>query len=169
MAGGQHGEIVTQAYPDHRAHPVDLAFRMLGDIGSAEDVVQGGRTRTSAPTTARWLPSGEPRSLSPRPACRAIVNHDQSTAGEQMKVLAIGHLTGKDIRPHLEAEGRRVAELRAKGLIRDVLLKADRSGPVLVLSDTTAEKAREQLASLPFVEQALVAFEYIELNDAPPA
>ena len=26
-----------------------------------------------------------------------------------MKVLVIGHLTGKDIRPHLQAEGRRVA------------------------------------------------------------
>lgn len=36
-----------------------------------------------------------------------------------MKVLVIGHLTGKDIRPHLEAEGRRVAELRADGLVRD--------------------------------------------------
>ena len=55
-----------------------------------------------------------------------------------MKVLVIGHLTGKDIRPHLEAEGRRVAELRADGLIRDVFLKADRSGPVLLLDDTSA-------------------------------
>jgi hypothetical protein len=48
-----------------------------------------------------------------------------------MKVLAIGHLTGKDIGPHLQAEGKRVTELRADGLIRDVFLKADRSGPVL--------------------------------------
>ena len=35
-----------------------------------------------------------------------------------MKVLIIGHLTGKDITPHLLAEARRVAELRSKGLIR---------------------------------------------------
>ncbi len=28
-----------------------------------------------------------------------------------MKVLVIWHLTGKDIRPYLEAEGRRVTEL----------------------------------------------------------
>jgi len=84
-----------------------------------------------------------------------------------MKVLAIGHLTGKDIGPHLEAEGRRVAELRAEGLIRDVFLKADRSGPVLVLDGTTADQAPGRLASLPFVEHALVAFEYIELRDLP--
>ena len=86
-----------------------------------------------------------------------------------MKILAIGHLTGLDITPHLEAEGRRVAELRADGLIRDVFLKSDRTGPVLVLQDTTAGRARELLASLPFVEHGLVAFEYIELNDTQPA
>jgi len=32
-----------------------------------------------------------------------------------MKVLVIGHLTGQDITPHLAAEGRLVAELRAGG------------------------------------------------------
>jgi len=40
-----------------------------------------------------------------------------------MKVLAIGYTTGKDIRPHLEAEGRKVAELRAQGLVSDVFRK----------------------------------------------
>lgn len=86
-----------------------------------------------------------------------------------MKVLVIGHLTGKDIGPHLQAEGSKVGELRAQGLIRDVFLKADRTGPVLLLNDTTAEQAREQLASLPFVEHDLVRFEYLELNDTAPA
>jgi RNA polymerase sigma-70 factor, ECF subfamily len=40
-----------QAWNDHRPYLVDLAFRMLGDIGAAEDVVQDAfsrllRTRT---------------------------------------------------------------------------------------------------------------------------
>ena len=86
-----------------------------------------------------------------------------------MKVLVIGHLTGKDIRPHLEAEGRRVAELRADGLIRDVFLKADRSGPVLLLDDTSAAEVPDRLASLPFLEHDLVTFDYIELDDNSPA
>ena len=86
-----------------------------------------------------------------------------------MKVLVICHLTGKDIRPHLEAEGRRVAELRADGLIRDVFLKADRSGPVLLLDDTSAAEAPDRLASLPFLEHDLVTFDYIELDDNSPA
>jgi hypothetical protein len=86
-----------------------------------------------------------------------------------MKVLVIGHLTGKDIRPHLAAEGRRVTELRADGLIRDVFLKADRTGPILLLNDTTAADAPGRLAGLPFVEHDLVTFDYIELDDTSPA
>jgi ATP/maltotriose-dependent transcriptional regulator MalT len=74
-----------------------------------------------------------------------------------------------DIRPHLEAEGRRVAELRADGLIRDVFLKADRSGPILLLNDTSAAEAPAQLATLPFIEHDLVTFDYIELDDNSPA
>ena len=86
-----------------------------------------------------------------------------------MKVLVIGHLPGKDIRPYLEAEGRRVAELRADGLIRDVFLKADRTGPILLLNDTTADEAPARLVTLPFVEHQLVTFDYIELSDISPA
>jgi hypothetical protein len=86
-----------------------------------------------------------------------------------MKVLVIGHLTGKDIRPYLEAEGRTVAGLRAGGLIRDVFLKADRTGPILLLNDTTATEAPGRLAALPFIEHELVTFDYIELDDTSPA
>jgi RNA polymerase sigma-70 factor, ECF subfamily len=45
MGGGQDGDTVTQAYLDHRPYLVDLAFRMLGDIGAAEDVVQDAFSR----------------------------------------------------------------------------------------------------------------------------
>lgn len=86
-----------------------------------------------------------------------------------MKVLVIGHLTGKDIRPHLQAEGRRVAELRNEGLIQGVFLKADRTGPILLLNDSKAHDAQIRLASLPFVKHELVTFDYIELDDNSPA
>jgi RNA polymerase sigma-70 factor (ECF subfamily) len=39
MTQDQPGEVV-QAWNDHRPYLVDLAFRMLGDIGAAEDAVQ---------------------------------------------------------------------------------------------------------------------------------
>jgi RNA polymerase sigma-70 factor, ECF subfamily len=41
----QHGEQVVQPWNDHRPYLVDLAFRMLGDIGAAQDVVQDAFTR----------------------------------------------------------------------------------------------------------------------------
>lgn len=40
MTEERRDEQVIQAWHEHRPHLVDLAFRMLGDIGAAEDVVQ---------------------------------------------------------------------------------------------------------------------------------
>ena len=39
---------IVQAYRDHRPYLIDLAFRMLGDIGAAEDAVQDAFTRLLA-------------------------------------------------------------------------------------------------------------------------
>jgi RNA polymerase sigma-70 factor (ECF subfamily) len=43
MSGGP--ERLGRAYAEHRAYLLDLAFRMLGDIGAAEDVVQDAFSR----------------------------------------------------------------------------------------------------------------------------
>src|SRR5260221_10087626 len=48
MHGQQDGATISQAYQDHRPYLVDLAFRMLGDIGAAEDIVQDAFTRLMA-------------------------------------------------------------------------------------------------------------------------
>lgn len=45
MPEEQDGGAISQAYRDHRPYLVDLAFRMLGDIGAAEDVVQDAFAR----------------------------------------------------------------------------------------------------------------------------
>ena len=45
MPGEQDGGQVSRAFREHRPYLVDLAFRMLGDIGAAEDVVQDAFTR----------------------------------------------------------------------------------------------------------------------------
>jgi RNA polymerase sigma factor (sigma-70 family) len=45
MPGHQDGGKISQAYREHRPYLVDLAFRMLGDIGAAEDVVQDAFAR----------------------------------------------------------------------------------------------------------------------------
>lgn len=82
-----------------------------------------------------------------------------------MKTLVIGHLTGMDIAPHIPAEGRLVTQLRDQGVIREVYLKADHTGPILIVNDADAEQAAERLKDLPFVEHDLVTFEYVELID----
>lgn len=45
MPGQQDDATISQAYREHRPYLVDLAFRMLGDLGAAEDVVQDAFTR----------------------------------------------------------------------------------------------------------------------------
>jgi RNA polymerase sigma-70 factor, ECF subfamily len=45
VTGERHDEQVIQAWNEHRPYLVDLAFRMLGDIGAAEDVVQDAFSR----------------------------------------------------------------------------------------------------------------------------
>ena len=45
MDSGLDDERVVQAWKAHRPYLVDLAFRMLGDIGAAEDVVQDAFSR----------------------------------------------------------------------------------------------------------------------------
>jgi hypothetical protein len=61
-----------------------------------------------------------------------------------MKVLVIGHLTGKDIGPHLQAEGRRVAELRNRSAgcwhALDTLAATTACAPTWPASATTASR-----------------------------
>jgi RNA polymerase sigma-70 factor (ECF subfamily) len=45
MPGQQDDATFSQAYRQHRPYLVDLAFRMLGDLGAAEDVVQDAFAR----------------------------------------------------------------------------------------------------------------------------
>ena len=45
MPGKAQDATISQAYREHRPYLVDLAFRMLGDLGAAEDVVQDAFAR----------------------------------------------------------------------------------------------------------------------------
>ena len=48
MTEQQDEEQVIRAWHEHRPYLVDLAFRMLGDIGAAEDVVQDAFAQAAA-------------------------------------------------------------------------------------------------------------------------
>ena len=69
--------------------------------------------------------------------------------------------------PLLKPEAVRVWELYKSGLIRELYFRADRSEAVLVLECTDLEQAREAMASLPLVQEGLIAFEIIPLVPYP--
>jgi len=83
-----------------------------------------------------------------------------------MKVLAISNNSG-DPTPHIPAEIARTGELVEAGVVERVLLKADRSGAVLVLEVPDVTAARAAVDSLPLVTHGLTRFELTEVVEAP--
>jgi hypothetical protein len=84
-----------------------------------------------------------------------------------MHVLAVGTFTTQDFQQHLPEEGEVVARWFQEGALKDVYLKADRSGPILVLNDTDTAGAQKRMADLPFVVHGVATFEYVEILDRP--
>jgi hypothetical protein len=79
----------------------------------------------------------------------------------------IGQLTGKEYTELLQEEGADIDKARAEGLVQDFFMKADRSGPVLILADVSADQARERMAGLPFIVHDIATFDYIEMVPPP--
>lgn len=79
-----------------------------------------------------------------------------------MKFLAVSTNTA-DPTPFLEAEGARIAQLRQSGVLERVLLKADRSGAVLLVGADDADEARAAVDSLPLVVNGVTRFEVTPL------
>jgi ketosteroid isomerase-like protein len=83
-----------------------------------------------------------------------------------MLFLAESHNTG-DPTPYLEAEGARIYELQQAGIVETVLLKADRSGAIVLLRAADAAAARDALSSLPLVANGITSFgEFTEVDEA---
>ena len=85
-----------------------------------------------------------------------------------MKFLAISTNRG-DPTPHIPAEIARTTELMEAGVLEQALLKADRSGAVLVLDVPDAATARAAVNSLPLVRHGVTRFDLTELMEVPHA
>ena len=83
-----------------------------------------------------------------------------------MKFLAIS-TNSDDPTPHISAEIARTVELVEAGVLERVLLKADRSGAVLVLDVADAAAARAAVDSLPLVQHGVTRFDLTELMEVP--
>lgn len=86
-----------------------------------------------------------------------------------MHVLMTGQLAGKkeDYAELQPEENKFIRKAVAEGLVRDIFVKTDQTGIVMILSDVTADEAREKMASLPFIAHGAATFEYIEIADPP--
>ena len=86
-----------------------------------------------------------------------------------MHVLMTGQLAGKkeDFAELQPEENKFIRKAIAEGLVRDIFVKTDQTGIVMILSDVTADEAREKMASLPFIVHDAATFEYIEIADPP--
>ena len=86
-----------------------------------------------------------------------------------MHVLMTGQLAGKkeDYAELQPEENKFIRKAIAEGLVRDIFVKTDQTGIVMILSDVTADEAREKMASLPFIVHGTAMFEYIEIADPP--
>jgi hypothetical protein len=71
---------------------------------------------------------------------------------------------GADYEAHLEAEKRRVQELRDEGFIAQIFRRTDGTGAVLILDDDSAESAIARLGTLPFVQLGLMSIPVTELE-----
>jgi hypothetical protein len=83
-----------------------------------------------------------------------------------MKFLATS-TNSDDPTPHIPAEIARTAELVEAGVLERVLLKADRSGAVLLLDVPDAAAARAAVNSLPLVQHGVTRFDLTEVVEAP--
>lgn len=83
-----------------------------------------------------------------------------------MKFLAVSQNTS-DPSAHVAAEGARMAELAAAGVVDQMFLKADYSGAVLIAEAADSESLRSELDTLPLVVNGVTTFSITELVAAP--
>lgn len=88
-----------------------------------------------------------------------------------MKIIALSSdvpgVTDEQFPPHLKAEALRAWELYLSGILREIHFRADESSAVLILECERVEAAGEILATLPLVQEGLIAFELIPLAPYP--
>jgi hypothetical protein len=84
-----------------------------------------------------------------------------------MKFMAIGTWEPDDTRiPQLlDTEHTRSEQLSEEGLVEQLFLRADRKGGFLLVRADSAERARERLATLPFVQAGVMQLELVELTE----
>lgn len=85
-----------------------------------------------------------------------------------VKVLAFDRpkpgVTMEDIQPHLREEAKHAWALYKAGVYREIYLRTDRPGAVLILECADVEAAKMLTDDLPLVKAGLIEFEFMPLG-----
>ncbi len=88
-----------------------------------------------------------------------------------MKILAlhvdVPGVTFDQMAPHMEAETRLVWDMYMSGALRELYLRQDQRGVVLVFECETVEEVHQHLDTLPLVQHKLIAFDVVALGPYP--
>jgi len=88
-----------------------------------------------------------------------------------MKILALEHelpnVTPEQFQHAAIAEAHKAWDLYQSGTLRETYFRADRDEAVLILECASIAEAQATLATLPFVQNGLIAFELIPLKAYP--
>ncbi|WP_063800812.1 RNA-binding protein [Mastigocoleus testarum] len=85
-----------------------------------------------------------------------------------MKILAIGKIPSgvplNNVQTHLAAEAEKVWQLYISESLREIYLRTDQPGAVVVLECVDVEAAKAILATLPLVKAGMLDFDFIPLG-----
>jgi len=88
-----------------------------------------------------------------------------------MKIIALErelpNVTAEQFQHYAKAEARKAWDLYQSGVLREMYFRADRDEAVLILECASVIEAQEILATLPFVQNGLIAFELVPLKAYP--
>ena len=87
-----------------------------------------------------------------------IVAYDTPTQG----------VTLEDLKPHLKEEAKHAWELYKAGIFREIYLRTDRPGALMVMECADVDEARKITEDLPLVKEGLIKFEFIPVGAFMP-
>ncbi len=77
-------------------------------------------------------------------------------------------VTLKDLQPHLKAEAQHAWGLYTAGVFRELYMRTDRPGAVIMLECEGVDEAKKIMAELPLVKADLIEFQYIPVGAFTP-
>jgi muconolactone delta-isomerase len=88
-----------------------------------------------------------------------------------MKILALNvdvpGVTYEQMAPHMKAETKIVWDMYMSGALREIYLRQDQRGVVIIFECDSVEEVQQHLNTLPLVQHGLIAFDVVPVGPYP--